>query len=150
MRCKPCLKFYAALEAVCTSDPSLRSTYGNRFTRNCRGRRAFIRRSHEILPDELIQWIKKGLENEESRVSHLSSHSRVTQQGIADNSEALQVIIADCLASQLSFTQEHIHCHIARYNPSMQQSDSREIARPPLYPQRGITRSALLNPQRKV
>ena len=118
------MKFYSALEDVCTSDPSLRRAYANKFVKNCRGRRAFIRRSHGILPDEMIQWIKKGLENEESRVSHLSSHSRVTQQGIADNSEALQVIIADCLASQLTFTQEHFHCHIARYNPSMQQSDS--------------------------
>ena len=104
-----------------TSDPSLRVACANKFVKTVWGRRAFIRQSHGILPDEMIQWIKTMLENEES---HLRSHSSETEHGIADNSEALQVIIADCLASQLTFTQEHFHCHIARYNPSMPQSDS--------------------------
>ena len=115
------MRFYCALEDVFTNDPPLRVAYMKKFVKNARGRRAFIRQSHGILPDEMIQWIKTMLENEES---HLRSHSSETEQGIADNSEALQVIIADCLASQLTFTQEHFHCHIARYNPSMPHSDS--------------------------
>ena len=124
--------YYSALEDVFTNDPPLRVAYMKKFVKNARGRRAFIRQSHGILPDEMIQWIKTMLENEES---HLRSHSSETEQGIADNSEALQVIIADVLASQqndtradmytvLTFTQEHFHCHIARYNPSMPHSDS--------------------------
>ena len=85
---------------------------------NVNGRRELKRQSMVILADEKVQWIKTMLQDEES---HLRSHSRETEQGIAAHSKALQVIIADCLASQLTFTQD---CHIAMYNPSMAHSDS--------------------------
>ena len=118
MRCKPCRRFYCALEDAFIEDPPLRKVYVNKFLKNARGRRAFIRFSHGVLPDELVHWISTMLENQGSR---LRSHSCKTEQCTADNSEALQVIIADCLASQLTFTQD---CHIAMYNPSMAHSDS--------------------------
>ena len=93
------------------------------FEKNERGRRIFIRQSHVIPPDEMIQWIKTKVENEEC---HPTFHLRDTEpeQGIVNNAEGIQIIIADCLAYDYTFRQEHFHCHIARYNPSMPHSDS--------------------------
>ena len=116
--CNQCEGFFSALDDVFANDPSLRRASSGRFGSNMRAVREFIIETHAIPPDEKVQWIKTVLENEES---HLRSHSSETEQGIADNSEALQVIIADCLASQLTFTQD---CHIAMYNQSMAHSDS--------------------------
>ena len=132
VRCKQCMRFYCALEDAFIEDPPLREVYMNKFVKNARVRRAFIRSSHGILPDELVHWIYTMLENQESRPR---SHSSETEQGIAAHSKALQVIIAAVRTSQQNdtradmstvptFTQEHIHCHIVRYSLLMPHSDS--------------------------
>ena len=128
--CRKCCQFYIALDEVFLLDPLSRVAYMEKF--NVNGRRELKRQSMVILADEKVQWIKTMLQDEES---HLRSHSRETEQGIAAHSKALQVIIAAVRTSQQNdtradmytvptFTQEHIHCHIVRYNLLMPHSDS--------------------------
>ena len=131
------MMYYAALEDMFTNDPSLRADYIELFENRAEHRRKFIISTHVIPPDEKRVRIRLSLiaEVDAERIFGYLSDDSEMEQGIADNPEAVQVNIADGLASQqndtsadmytvLTFTHEHLHCHIARYNPSMPHSGS--------------------------
>ena len=132
------MMYHAALADMFINDPSLRDDYIELFENSPpERRRQFIRRTHVIPPDEKGVRIRLSLiaEVDAERIFGYPSDDSEMEQGIADNSEAVQVNIADGLASQqndtsadmytvLTFTHEHFHCHIARYNPSMPHSGS--------------------------
>ena len=63
VRCKPCRRFLFALEYMCANEPQLRMRYVMKLQGNAKGRRAFIVRSHGILPAELMRWINIELQN---------------------------------------------------------------------------------------
>ena len=120
------------MQYIIKSEPRIGVAFADKFNRNPQGRRAFIKQSHDIVPHELVEWIKTMLQHEES---HPRSHCSETEQGISENPEVLQVVAATGLASQqndtraamytkLGFTQERFHCHIARYYPPMPHYDS--------------------------
>ena len=132
VRCIPCRRFHFTIQYIIQSEPRIGVAFADKFNRNPQGRRAFIKQSHDIVPHELVEWIKTMLQHEES---HPRSHCSETEQGISDNPEVLQVVAATGLASQqndtraamytkLGFTQERFHCHIARYYPPMPHYDS--------------------------
>ena len=131
------MMYHAALADMFTNDPSLRADYIELFENRPERRRKFIISTHVIPPDEKRVRIRLSLiaEADAERVFGFASGDSEMEQGIADNSEAVQVNIADGLASQqndtsadmytmLTFTHEHFHHHIARYNPSMPHSGS--------------------------
>ena len=132
-RCIPCRRFHFTMQYIITSEPRIGVALADEFNSNPRGRRAFIKESHDIVPHELVEWIKTMLQHEES---HTRSHCSETEQGISENPEVvLQVDAATGLASQqndtraamhtkLGFTQERFHCHIARYYPPKPHYDS--------------------------
>ena len=115
--------FYDALASVKVSDPPIFTAYLKKFDYNQKGRRAFIRASHLKDRPALIQWIKTMVEDEEC---YCPWNLRATEpeQCIVNNAQRIQIFIADCLAYDYAFSQEHFHCHIARYNPSMPHSGS--------------------------
>ena len=129
--------FYGALEDMFTNDPSLRVEYMELFGNSPERRRKFIISTHVIPPDEKRVLIRLRLiaEADSERLFGRPTDDIEIEQRIADNSEAEQVNIADGLASQqndmsadmytvLTFTHEHLHCHVARFNLSMQHSGS--------------------------
>ena len=132
VRCIPCRRFHFALAYISTSQPKFGSAFADKFDSNPQSRRAFIKESHDIVPHELVDWIKTMLHHEER---HPTSHCSETEQGISENHEVLQVVAAIGLASQqndtraamytkLGFTQERFPCHIARYYPPIPHYDS--------------------------
>ena len=132
VRCIPCRRFHFAMKYIITSEPRIGVAFAEDFNGNTQARREFIKESHEIVPHELVEWIKTRLQHEES---HPRSHCSETEQGISENPEVLQVGAATGLASQqydtiaamytkLGFTQERFHCHIARYYPPIPHYDS--------------------------
>jgi hypothetical protein len=132
------MMYHAALADMFTNDPSLRADYIELFENSPpERRRQFIRRTHVIPPDEKGVRIRLSLiaEVDAYRIFRPVSDDSEMEQDTSGNSEAVQVNIADGLASQqndtsadmytvLTFTHEHFHCHIARYNPSMPHSGS--------------------------
>jgi len=115
--------FYDALASVKVSDPPIFTAYLKKFDYNQKGRRAFIRASHLKDRPALIQWIKTMVEDEEC-YKQWNLPDTEPGRGIQNNAAGIQVIVADCLANDYTFRQEHFHCHIARYNPAMPRSDS--------------------------
>ena len=117
--CKQCCGFYSALDEVFTNDPQLRVAYKENF--NEIGRRALILKSHKVPSELKYLWITAMLQ-------------RFT--GIMDMTKPQQMFKARVATSQqndtragnalwdMFFTQEHIHCHIVRYNMLMPHSDS--------------------------
>ena len=136
VRCRPCSRFLFAVDYMCATEPQLRMAYDMKFQGNANGRRAFTVRSHEVLPAELIQWIKAELQNVESHLRSLPSQKHTShlcppglEQTISNNDEPLQRFIADVLVAEQNetsaemypvhnFTQEIIHCHVTMSNQS--------------------------------
>ena len=63
VRCKHGMLFLFALGYMCANVPQLQMAYVMKFQGNAKGRRAFIVRSHGILPAELMRWINIELQN---------------------------------------------------------------------------------------
>ena len=123
MRCPLCMRFYITAGWMFKADPPLKDAYLKKFRENQKGLRIFIRHSHAKRFPELTQWIKKMVENKDCYCSWNLPFTE-PEQDITNNARGIQLIIADCLAYDYTFRQEHFHCHIARYNPSMPHSDS--------------------------
>ena len=105
VRCIPCRKFRFTMQYIIKSEPRIGDAFEDKFNRNPQGRRAFIKQSQDIVPHELVEWIKTILQHEES---HPKSHCSETEQGISDNPEVLQVVAATGLASQQNLSLIHI------------------------------------------
>ena len=86
------------------------------FDYNQKRRRKFVRKSHVMLREEIIPWIKTSLETGEFEDP---PDTEPIPQGIVDDAECIRATIRNCLLFDYTFRQEHFHCHIARYNPSM-------------------------------
>ena len=110
-RCKQCRMFFSALRISFFRYPALRDTYLQTFEFDTQRRRRFdLIEESKLVPNHYkLEWIKEVLLEASERV--LRSDSSETGQG--------KVSIADD-----RFAQEHFHCHIARYSPSMPHSDS--------------------------
>ena len=103
--------FYSALDVVFTNDPPLRVTYLKNF--NEKGRRALIFESHVILREEKVQWLKFVLQYFSCKPPHVSDPAVGTSQQNDTRAD---------MSTVPTFTQEHIHCHIVRYNLLMPHS----------------------------
>jgi len=129
VRCKLCCRFYCHYRSLKKKDNQLDEMYQNLFkTRHSMSRRAFIARSHTVRDRDVNSWIKNEL--------HAMSSERISLK-CETHSDALQT--THKLLIRLStdeptfyhnyteadmnpvatFTQEHTHCHLTRYNPSI-------------------------------
>ena len=119
--CKRCYKFYSALDVVFTNDPPLRVAYKENF--NEKGRRTLIIQSHRIRSEQKVQWLREMLqyytgilELYETRFKPRFARPpwavfpRPWTNGIKHPTE--------------ESTEEHILCHIVRYNKLIPHSDS--------------------------
>ena len=115
------------MDYICANNPTFRIVYDTKFQGNEYRIRAFTIRSHNVLPAELIQWIKAEVQDARKHVSRLYPpglpHPKL------DNDERLQRFNADVLVVEendtsaetypvSTFTQEITHCHVAMFNPS--------------------------------
>ena len=58
VRCIPCRRFHFTMQYIIKSEPRIGVAFADKFNRNPQGRRAFIKQSHDIVPHELVEWIK--------------------------------------------------------------------------------------------
>ena len=112
-----------ALRSVFTKHPQLRVIYEDNFRNDQERRRAFIVRCHEIPNGYAASWIRDEL--------HAMSSDPNTLKRKA-HPDAWHDTRPD-MNPVATFTQEHPHCHPARYNQS-----------PHVFlPQRSLTRPAI-------
>jgi len=98
--------------------------YDTKFQGNENRLRAFTVRSHNVLPAELIQWIKAEVQDARKHVSRL--YPPGLEHPKLDNDERLQRFPPGLEQNDTSvetypvrtFTQEITHCHVAMFNPS--------------------------------
>ena len=137
VRCIPCARFLYAVKLLSSTNADVRLLYDKNFGEDAYERRAFIRRSHTVPPDQLIQWIQEELQNLPSRHKWRRRHADTSalcspglEQAKATKDKAPLPIIADVLASEQeddrsakmytarTFTQAILHCHGPMSRPS--------------------------------
>ena len=119
--CKRCYKFYSALDVVFTNDPPLRVAYKENF--NEKGRCTLIIQSHRIRCEQKVQWLREMLVYYTGILELYGTgftprfarppwavFPRPWMNGIKHPTE--------------ESTEEHILCHIVRYNKLIPHSDS--------------------------
>ena len=117
--CKRCYKFYSALDVVFTNDPPLRVAYFKNF--NEKGRRTFIFKSHRIPSELKYQWITTMLQCYTGILPLDMTKPQMFKARVATSQQ--NDTRADMSLVPTFFTQEHIHCHVVRYNMLMPHSD---------------------------
>ena len=130
VRCIPCARFLYAVKLLSSLNADVRLLYDKNFGEDAYERRAFIRRSHTVPPDQLIQWIQEELQNLPSRHKWCRRHadtsalcSPALEPAKANKDKAPRPIIANALASEQkddrsakmytarTFTQAILHCN---------------------------------------
>ena len=120
--CKRCYKFYSALDVVFTNDPPLRVAYKENF--NEKGRRTLIIQSHRIRSEQKVQWLREMLQYYTGilELYETGFKPRFARPPWADFPRPPWTNGIKHPTEES--TEEHILCHIVRYNKLIPHSDS--------------------------
>ena len=119
--CKRCYMFYSALDEAFTNDPQLRVAYEENF--NEIGRRALILKSHKVPSELKYLWITAMLHRFTGIMGPTPPQQMFKARDATSHIQLYRTRAGNGMWV-MSFTQEHIHCHIVRYNMLMPHSDS--------------------------
>ena len=156
MRCKLCCRFYNRNFQLCKNDKQLAAIYDANFKEQVTSRRAFIIRSHKLRDGNVSSWIKRELHAMSSERNSLkcttppdalqTTHKLLIRLSTDGPTFHHNYTEAD-MNPVATFTQEHPHWHLARYNLSMMPPCHPAMYNQPPHvvpPQRCLTRSAVI------